>query len=106
MAAVALVLAVVGVYGVVSYSVAQRTREIGIRVALGAGRGRIRTMVLGQGMRATLIGLAIGLASALAVTRVMGALLYGVSPTDPVTFGLVTVAVVVAFVKNLEKIFG
>ncbi len=90
--AVALLLAVVGVYGVVSYSVAQRTREIGIRVALGAGRGRIRRMVLGQGMRATFIGLAIGLASALAVTRVMGALLYGVSPTDPVTFGLVTMA--------------
>ena len=90
--AVALMLAVVGVYGVVSYSVAQRTREIGIRVALGAGRGRIRAMVLGQGMRATLIGLAIGLAAALAVTRVMGALLYGVSPTDPVTFGLVTLA--------------
>ena len=89
-AGVALVLAVVGVYGVVSYSVAQRTREIGIRVALGAARGRIRGMVLRQGLRATAIGVGIGLALALAVTRVMGALLYGVSPTDPLTFGLVT----------------
>jgi putative ABC transport system permease protein len=88
--AVALVLAVVGVYGVVSYSVAQRTREIGIRVALGAERGQISAMVLQQGMRATAIGIAIGLALAVAVTRVMGALLYGVSPTDPVTLGLVT----------------
>jgi ABC-type antimicrobial peptide transport system permease subunit len=88
--AVALVLAVVGVYGVVSYSVAQRTREIGIRVALGAGRGRIRAMVLRQGLRAIGIGIGIGLAGAVAVTRVMGALLYGVSPTDPATYALAT----------------
>jgi putative ABC transport system permease protein len=88
--AVALVLAVVGVYGVVSYSVAQRTREIGIRAALGAGRGQIRAMVLRQGMRAVVVGIGIGLAGALAVTQVMGALLYGVSPTDPATFGIVT----------------
>ena len=88
--AAALVLAVVGVYGVVSYSVAQRTREIGIRLALGAERGRIGAMVLRQGMCATAIGIGIGLAGAVAVTRVMGALLYGVSPLDPATFGLVT----------------
>jgi len=88
--AVALVLAVVGVYSVVSYSVAQRTREIGIRAALGAGRGQIGAMVLRQGMRAVVVGIGIGLAVALAVTRVMGALLYGVSPTDPATFGIVT----------------
>jgi len=88
--AVALVLAVVGVYGVVSYSVAQRTREIGIRVALGAGCGQIRAMVLRQGLGATAIGIGVGLAGAVAVTRTLGALLYGVSPTDPATFGLVT----------------
>jgi predicted permease len=87
---VALVLAVVGVYGVVSYSVAQRTREIGIRAALGAGRGPIRAMVLRQGMGTTAIGIGLGLAGAVGVTRVMGALLYGMNPTDPVTFGLVT----------------
>jgi putative ABC transport system permease protein len=88
--AAALVLAVVGVYGVVSYSVAQRTREIGIRMALGADRGRVRAMVLRQGMGATVIGIGIGLVGAVAPTRVMGAMLYGTSPTDPVTFGLVT----------------
>ncbi len=87
---VALVLAVVGVYGVVSYSVAQRTREIGIRAALGAGRGQIRAMVLLQGMRAVVVGIGLGLAGALAVTRVMSALLYGVSPRDPATFVIVT----------------
>jgi putative ABC transport system permease protein len=87
---VALVLAVVGVYSVVSYSMAQRTREIGIRAALGAERGQIGAMVLRQGMRAVVVGIGIGLAAALAVTRVMGAILYGVSPTDPATFGIVT----------------
>jgi putative ABC transport system permease protein len=70
--------------------VAQRTREIGIRVALGADRGRVRALVLRQGMGATAIGVGIGLASAVGVTRVMGALLYGVSPTDPATYALAT----------------
>jgi putative ABC transport system permease protein len=93
---VALLLAVVGVYGVVSYSVAQRTREIGIRVALGAGRGPIRAMVVKHGMRATLVGLGIGLGCAMAVARVMGALLYGTSPTDPVTFGFVALVLAIA----------
>jgi putative ABC transport system permease protein len=86
----ALLLAVVGVYGVVSYSVAQRTREIGIRVALGAARGAVWSMVLRQGMRTTSVGIFVGLVGAAALSRVMGALLYGTSPTDPVTFGLVT----------------
>ncbi len=92
---VALALAVVGVYGVVSYSVAQRTREIGIRMALGAEAGQVRTDVLRQGMTATAIGVAIGLAGAMAVTRVMGALLYGMSPTDPATYGFVTLVLAV-----------
>ncbi len=89
-AVVALVLSVVGVYGVLSYAVSLRTREIGIRVALGAGREAIGSMVLRQGAVVAVIGLLAGLAGAVALTRVLGGLLYGVSPTDPLTFGLMT----------------
>jgi putative ABC transport system permease protein len=84
--AVALVLASIGVYGVLSYTVAQRSRELGIRMALGADASRLRRLVVGEGVRWALLGLAGGVAAALALTRVMASQLYGVSPTDPGTF--------------------
>ncbi|MCL7971766.1 MAG: ABC transporter permease [marine benthic group bacterium] len=89
-AAVALVLSVVGVYGVLSYAVSLRTREIGIRVALGAGGDAIGSMVLRQGAIVAVVGLFVGLAGAVILTRFLGSLLYGVTPTDPLTLALVT----------------
>jgi putative ABC transport system permease protein len=85
-AALALVLAAIGIYGVISYSVAQRTPEIGVRMALGAKPRNVLWMVVNQGIRLTLIGSALGLAVALALTRVMKTLLFEVSATDPLTF--------------------
>jgi ABC-type antimicrobial peptide transport system permease subunit len=95
----ALVLASIGMYGVISYSVSQRTQEIGIRIALGAGRGTVFAMVVGQGARLAGIGIAIGLLAALGVTRLMAAFLYGVQPTDPLTF--VTVSLLLAAIALL-----
>jgi putative ABC transport system permease protein len=85
-AASALLLAAVGVYGMVSYSVSQRTREMGIRIAVGAARGDVLRMVLGQGARVAIFGIATGILAALALTRLMASLLFGVSATDPLTF--------------------
>jgi predicted permease len=95
-AAMALLLGTVGLYGVIAYSVSQRTREIGIRMAVGAQREDVTRLVLGEGMLVILEGLAIGLASALALTRVLSSLLVGVTATDPLTFA--GVAVLLAFV--------
>lgn len=83
-----------GIYGLISYSVSQRTHELGIRIALGANRSDILRLVLGQGLRVALAGLAVGLAISLAVARVIAAMLYGVKPTDPATFGGVSVLLI------------
>jgi predicted permease len=96
-ALVALVLAAIGIYGVISYSVARRTHEIGIRMALGAERSDVLRLVVGHGMVLTLIGMAIGLAGAFGATRVLSTLLFGVRPTDLVTFaGVSTLLAAVA----------
>jgi putative ABC transport system permease protein len=100
-AGLALVLAAVGIYGVMSYSVAQQTREIGIRMALGAQRSDVLKMTVGQGLRLVLTGVAIGLATAFVLTRVMATLLFGVSPTDPLTFiGISIVLIGVALLAS------
>jgi len=90
-AAIALMLAAVGIYGVISYSTARRTHEIGIRMALGAQPINVLKLVLGQGMALTLLGIAIGLVASFALTRVLTTLLYSVSPTDPLTFVFVSI---------------
>jgi putative ABC transport system permease protein len=90
----ALLLATAGVFGVMAYSVSRRTREIGVRVALGAAPGEVLRMILGQGLRTIAIGVAVGIAGSLALTRTVESLLFGVTPTDPLTFVAVTLLLV------------
>jgi putative ABC transport system permease protein len=100
-AAVALVLAAVGIYGVMSYSVAQQTREIGIRMALGAQRTDVLKMTIKQGLKLVGLGLIIGLGAAFVLTRVMATLLFGISATDPLTF--ITISFVLLLVAMLAS---
>ena len=95
-AVIALVLAAVGIYGVISYSVSRRTREIGIRIALGASRTDVLRMVVRQAIVQALAGAAVGLAGALLVSRLMARMLYGVQLTDPITFGGVAIILALA----------
>jgi putative ABC transport system permease protein len=88
-AGTALVLAIVGIYGVLTYTVAERRREIGVRIALGAQRGQVLRVILGEGMATTGIGIVLGIVGALALTRTIESMLFGVTPTDPFTFALV-----------------
>jgi putative ABC transport system permease protein len=95
-AGVALLLALVGVYGVLAYSVGQRTAEIGLRVALGATPRSVLTLIVGQGMRPIMVGIAIGIAGALGLSHFVSSLLFNVKPVDPVTYGAVALLVAVA----------
>ena len=100
--AIAMLLASIGIYGVLAYSVTQRSRELGIRMALGAARGRVLRLVIGQGMVLAVIGIAIGLVGALALTRLLAAQLYSITPTDPATFvGVSFLLATIALVATL-----
>ena len=94
-AAAALLLASLGIYGVISYLVGQRTHEIGIRVALGASRAQILKLVLGHGLKMTLAGVALGLVAAFGLMRLIRTMLYGVGPNDVATFAIVAVLLTV-----------
>jgi putative ABC transport system permease protein len=99
--AMAMALGMIGIYGVISYTVSQRRREIGIRLALGAQPGDVLQMVLRQGARTALVGVAIGIAAALGLTELMRSLLFGVSARDPMTFGAVAaLLILVAFLAS------
>jgi len=92
----ALLLATAGVLGVMAYSVSRRTREIGVRMALGAEAGDVLRMILGEGLRTVVVGVAIGIAGSLALTRTVESLLFGVAATDPLTFAAVILLLTVA----------
>jgi len=91
-----VVVAMVGVYGVMAYSVKRRTHEIGVRIAIGAQRGDVLTMIVGEGLAMALIGVAIGVVLSLGLTRVLTAFLFGVGPRDMATFAAVCISLVVA----------
>jgi ABC-type antimicrobial peptide transport system permease subunit len=92
----ALLLGVAGIFGVISYTVSQRAREVGIRVALGARRQEVTWLFVGQGLRLAVVGTALGLAAAVGLTRLMTSLLFQVSAVDPLTYGSVSLALVAA----------
>ena len=103
-AGLALLLSSIGIYGVISYVVGQRTNEIGIRIALGAQQRDVLRLMLGEGMKMALIGVAIGIAVALGLTHLMVNILFGVSATDPLTFlGVATLLVLVALTGVLDS---
>jgi ABC-type antimicrobial peptide transport system permease subunit len=92
--AMALLLGIAGIYGVIAYSVSQRTREIGIRMALGAQRSEVTRLFVRYGLRLAAVGLLAGLVAATAFTRLMTSLLFGITATDPLTYGLVCVGLI------------
>ena len=94
-AALALILAAVGIYGLMAYTLSQRTHEIGVRVAVGAQRRDVLNLVVGEGAKLALLGVAIGIGAALGLTRVMASLLFEVKPTDPATFAIVAIFLVI-----------
>ena len=109
-ASIALLLAAIGIYGLMSYSVEQRVQEIGVRVALGAARRDVIRMIVMQGMKLVWIGVAVGLAGAYGITRLLGSLLYGVQASDPATFSavavIVTIVSAVAHVRTSTPCLG
>jgi ABC-type antimicrobial peptide transport system permease subunit len=94
--AVTLLLAIIGTYGVLSYTIAQRRREIGIRMAVGAAPSTVLALVMKQGLQLTILGIVVGLAGAVGLNRVIASLLYGVAPTDPAAMVAVTTTIALA----------